>query len=359
MPYRAMPQKPVQGGPWKDFGDSVYDNVAQFVTDLPALKTDVANVTAQATTLTATKAPINNPSFTGTVSGVTKTHVGLGNVDNTADASKVFSAAQITSGTLPAARMPANVAAIRSRTPTNELNPTATNWQARPSGFPIVLNVGAPPMPSDAAAGDIPVPLAQVATTQGTTFAGITDGSPWPVPWVVAKMPTGGSATVTSGEGRLVTGNAAGAYSSTDQTSVRHQDQHLNLDIVFTMRPVTTGVSPALILRSDNANIDPANGLVILMASGVLQVSQVASWAYTSLGSVAKTWTVGTAYRVRVSMQGTAVKAKSWAASGTEPGTWDVQATTTRTVTGYAGFMVKPGSAVGSYTAAFDDIVIG
>lgn len=42
----------------------------------------------------ALKAPINNPSFTGTVSGVTKAMVGLGNVDNTSDANKPVSTAQ-------------------------------------------------------------------------------------------------------------------------------------------------------------------------------------------------------------------------------------------------------------------------
>jgi hypothetical protein len=39
------------------------------------------------------KAPLANPTFTGTVSGVTKSHVGLGNVDNTSDANKPISTA--------------------------------------------------------------------------------------------------------------------------------------------------------------------------------------------------------------------------------------------------------------------------
>ena len=39
------------------------------------------------------KAPLASPTFTGTVSGVTKTHVGLGNVDNTSDANKPVSTA--------------------------------------------------------------------------------------------------------------------------------------------------------------------------------------------------------------------------------------------------------------------------
>ncbi len=39
------------------------------------------------------KAPLANPTFTGTVAGVTKAHVGLGNVDNTTDANKPVSTA--------------------------------------------------------------------------------------------------------------------------------------------------------------------------------------------------------------------------------------------------------------------------
>ena len=41
----------------------------------------------------ASKAPTASPTFTGTVSGITKTMVGLGNVDNTSDASKPISTA--------------------------------------------------------------------------------------------------------------------------------------------------------------------------------------------------------------------------------------------------------------------------
>jgi hypothetical protein len=44
----------------------------------------------------ALKAPIASPTFTGTVSGITKSMVGLVNVDNTSDASKPVSTAQAT-----------------------------------------------------------------------------------------------------------------------------------------------------------------------------------------------------------------------------------------------------------------------
>ena len=52
-------------------------------------------IEAIATALDA-KAPLASPAFTGTPTGITKTHVGLGNVDNTSDASKPVSTAQQT-----------------------------------------------------------------------------------------------------------------------------------------------------------------------------------------------------------------------------------------------------------------------
>ncbi len=53
----------------------------------------VDGVTSGIQTQIDAKAPIASPTFTGTVSGVTKTMVGLGNVDNTSDANKPISTA--------------------------------------------------------------------------------------------------------------------------------------------------------------------------------------------------------------------------------------------------------------------------
>jgi hypothetical protein len=63
------------------------NELAAAVNDDPAFFTTVANDLNL-------KAPKANPTFTGTVSGVTKAHVGLGNVDNTSDANKPVSTAQ-------------------------------------------------------------------------------------------------------------------------------------------------------------------------------------------------------------------------------------------------------------------------
>ena len=47
-----------------------------------------ANFATSVATAIGLKAPLDSPTFTGTVAGVTKSMVGLGNVDNTADANK-------------------------------------------------------------------------------------------------------------------------------------------------------------------------------------------------------------------------------------------------------------------------------
>lgn len=63
---------------------------------LNELAAALGNDASFATTVTnalASRAPLASPTFTGTVSGVTKSHVGLGNVDNTSDANKPVSVA--------------------------------------------------------------------------------------------------------------------------------------------------------------------------------------------------------------------------------------------------------------------------
>ena len=61
--------------------------------ELAAALNDDANYAATITTALGTKAPLNSPTFTGIVNGITKAMVGLGSVDNTADTAKPISTA--------------------------------------------------------------------------------------------------------------------------------------------------------------------------------------------------------------------------------------------------------------------------
>ena len=181
MAYPSIPPRPAYDADWTALGDAWHAALTQALSDDPVIRAGLTSVKGTVAGLAAGLAPTANPSFTGTVTGISKGMVGLGNVDNTADAAKAIDGAQITSGVLDPARLPAGCAAIRTRLPAGEANPSATNWAARPSGYPIVLSIGAPPGPVDALATDIHVPTATAAATSVPQPIGLTDGSTIPV----------------------------------------------------------------------------------------------------------------------------------------------------------------------------------
>jgi hypothetical protein len=74
-------------------------NKTYTATEKTKLATVALNATANRTdattdSLLALKAPLASPAFSGTPTGITKTHVGLGNADNTSDMNKPVSTAQ-------------------------------------------------------------------------------------------------------------------------------------------------------------------------------------------------------------------------------------------------------------------------
>jgi len=69
----------------------VNDTEIQYLNGVTSAIQDQLDDKLESATAASTYAPIASPTFTGTVSGVTKAHVGLGNVDNTADADKDIS----------------------------------------------------------------------------------------------------------------------------------------------------------------------------------------------------------------------------------------------------------------------------
>jgi uncharacterized protein (TIGR02145 family) len=84
-----------------------------------ASKTDTASLNL--TNRFAAKAPVNNPTFTGTVGGITKAMVGLSDVDNTSDANKPVSSATKTALDAVSAE---TKTALNGKAPVN--NPTFT-----------------------------------------------------------------------------------------------------------------------------------------------------------------------------------------------------------------------------------------
>ena len=74
-------------------GLKTIQQLAGAINNDPVFAVSVDSATADLAADIATKAPIANPTFTGTVQGVSKSHVGLSDVDNTSDAAKPVSEA--------------------------------------------------------------------------------------------------------------------------------------------------------------------------------------------------------------------------------------------------------------------------
>ncbi len=118
----------------------------------------------------AAKAPLASPAFTGTPTGITKSHVGLSNVDNTSDANKPVSTAQQTALNLKAdLNSPALTGNPTAPTPTAGDNDTSIATTAfvatsfAPLASPVLTGNPTAPTPT---AGDNDTSIATTAFVQ-------------------------------------------------------------------------------------------------------------------------------------------------------------------------------------------------
>jgi|694.fasta_scaffold34675_11 hypothetical protein len=107
--------------------------------ELAAALGDDANFASTVTNALAAKAPLASPTFTGTVSGITKAMVGLGSVDNTADVAKPVSTAtqtaldgkvSTTDARLTDARVPTDGSVTDAKIASAGLSTSSLNWAA-------------------------------------------------------------------------------------------------------------------------------------------------------------------------------------------------------------------------------------
>lgn len=103
-------------------------------------------VSTAAQTALNLKAPLASPTFTGTVAGITKTMVGLGNVDNTSDINKpVSTAMQLSLDDLEASFS----GFVQAGDPLNSFSGTLTNAQLAPHSLLVnIYNTGTSTWPN-------------------------------------------------------------------------------------------------------------------------------------------------------------------------------------------------------------------
>ncbi len=179
------------------------------------------------------KAPINNPNFTGTVGGITRAMVGLGNVDNTSDAAKPVSTAQAAAISTKNENVQFQAAGTNLGTPgtVNTVNFSGLASASR-SGNVVTINVAA--TAADVGLGNVnntsdATKNAAVATLTNKTISGanntLTDipqsaitslvadlAAKAPLTPVVENIPTGSAYTLVVGDnGKIKRGVDAAA----------------------------------------------------------------------------------------------------------------------------------------------------
>ena len=158
--------------------------------------------------------------------------------------------------------------------------------------------------------------------------------------------------------GLLSTGTTTGNYDGVDSVSVRHSAQAADVTVEFMLRRLTSSVWPRFVARSDREDLDPGNGITILLAGTGVSITQVSSWTYTRLAETTFTWEGGVDYVARIQLQGGAVRVRVWRSTAPEPTTWTLTATTTHTASGWWGFVAGTGATTDSQTVALDNIII-
>ena len=217
-------------------------------------------VSTAAQTALDLKAPLASPTFTGTVSGITKTMVGLGSVDNTADTAKPVSTAQATaiatakSEAIADATSQVNALLTGAPAALNTLDELAAALGDDANfASTVTTNLAAKaPLASPTFTGTVTVAAAGVAFTDGTqTKAGV------PSITTIATALAAGAQTIAAGQqdkfipltGAVVITLPATGY-STGQSIDFYQESSTGAYFASTNGVVGT---PGLKLRTTNS----------------------------------------------------------------------------------------------------------
>ena len=184
------------------------------------------------------KAPLANPTFTGTVSGVTKAHVGLGNVDNTADADK-----PVSSATTTALALKANLASpTLTGTPLSTTAAADTNTtQIATTAYVVGQASSATPVVNGTAAVGTSLKYARADHVHGTD----TSRAPLASPTFTGSvtLPTGTVTSTMIADGTIVNGDI-NASAAIDQSKISGLTSDLALKAPLAS-PALTGTPTA------------------------------------------------------------------------------------------------------------------
>jgi hypothetical protein len=233
---------------------------------------DLKSNTSDVTTSLALKAPLASPTFTGTVSGITKTMVGLANVDNTSDVNKpVSTAAQAELDLKANASDVTTSLALKAPLASPTFTGTVSGITSSMVGLANVDNTSDVNKPVSTAAQtalDLKAPLASPTFT-GTAMA----------PTATAGTNTTQIATTAFVTGAITTANATNANSTGDVTSVG------NATTIVTNAITTAKIAAANVTYAKIQNVSATDKVLGRTTAGAGVIEEIAT---TGSGNVVR-----------------------------------------------------------------------
>jgi hypothetical protein len=180
-----------------------------------------------------------------------------------------------------------------------------------------------------------------------------SDGSAWSASWTAAASDTGASATIQSNQGDQNAGSTASGGKRAD----RYVNSGTDFEFLGTFAYQQSTGQTEVWIRGD-ASAGGADGyFVSLGRSGSVDLIAGAGGTYPTLGSKSFTINTSTQYKLRFRVVGTTVQFRIWAASGSEPGTWDVSVTDSAHASGYA-YVQHTNTGTANTHIRWDDVLI-
>jgi hypothetical protein len=182
-----------------------------------------------------------------------------------------------------------------------------------------------------------------------TDFTG-TNGAAWPTPWASVV----GTNTIQNNRGRQVT--PAVAF---DQAVCRPSPNlalgNGRIDALYNA-PVIANSSASSRFRFNYGNGSGYRAQLTIKDSMIHLYRSDPTYAETQIGSAAFTWSAATDYRLAIEFNGSTVRVKTWEASGSEPGSWNVSVTDATYATGGIELTTLSGATASAVTIDWDNV---
>jgi hypothetical protein len=158
----------------------------------------------------------------------------------------------------------------------------------------------------------------EVPTPNALTFEG-ANGTNWNPAWTFTQ----GQGSIYEGKGKLTTGT--GSY---DGVSAYYNHGLVDVDVRWDIHMLTTDAQfPEMRLRFDNVNYDYVRVIFDPGATAIVLQDFDNDVFNSFLDSDTLTWAANDVIHLRALVEGTSIKVKYWKNAAAEPGTWNMEAT--------------------------------